>query len=66
MDHTYICQVQKCKEKHYTVDVNGRDEVISIDRLKPAFQEVSPQDQVIPPLSQSTQHPGLLQLQCIV
>ena len=50
-------KVQKHSEKHYTVDVNGRDEVISIDRLKPALQEVSPQDQVTPPLPQSTQHP---------
>ena len=31
--------VQKHSEKHYTVDINGHDEVISIDRLKPAFHE---------------------------
>ena len=32
--------------------------MISIDRLKPAFQEVSPQDQVTSPLPQSNQHPA--------
>ena len=27
-------------EKHFTVDFNGRQSVISIDRLKPAFLDV--------------------------
>ena len=32
-------KVQKYSEKHYTVDINGHDEAISIDCLKPAFHE---------------------------
>ena len=35
----------KCSDKHYTVDVNGHHEVVSIDRLKPVFHETPPTDQ---------------------
>ena len=35
-------KVQKCSEKHYTVDINGHNEVVSIDHLKPAFHKVLP------------------------
>ena len=43
-------KVQKRSEKHYTVDINGHNEVISIDRLKPAFHEVLPTEPEIHPL----------------
>jgi len=48
-------RVQKCAEKHYTIDINGRNEVISIDRLKPAFHDVPSTEQAAPPLPQSQQ-----------
>ena len=48
-------KVQKHSDKHYTVDVNGHDEVILIDRLKPAFHKVPPTRQSDDPLSETTQ-----------
>ena len=47
-------KVQKRSDKHYTVNINGRDEVISIDRLKPAFHDIPPSDESILPLPEAT------------
>ena len=44
-------KVQKHTEKHYTIDMNGKSEVISIDRLKPAFLDIPPAEQCAPPPS---------------
>ena len=33
--------IQKRTDKHFTVDINEHNEVVSIDRLKPAFHEDS-------------------------
>ena len=30
----------KCTDKHFTVDINGRKDTVSIDRLKPAHLDV--------------------------
>ena len=44
--------------KHFTVDYNGRQSVISIDRLKPAFLEVTEQTpEFFPSLLPPTPHP---------
>ena len=48
-------KVQKHAEKHYTVDINGQDKMISIDHLKSAIHDVPPKEQAIPPLPQSKQ-----------
>ena len=49
-------KVQKRTEKHYTIDMNGQSEVISIDRLKPAFLDFPPTEQsTLPPLSAKRQ-----------
>ena len=51
-------KVQKRTKKHYTIDMNGQSEVISIDRLKPAFLDFPPTDQsTLPPLS-AKRHPA--------
>jgi len=34
-------QVLKRSDKHFTLDMNGHEDVVSIDRLKPAFQELT-------------------------
>ena len=42
--------------KHFTVEVKGRKEVISLDRLKPAFLDmpIPPSDNLQPPTTQTT------------
>ena len=34
-------KVLKRSDKHFTLDMNGHEDVVSIDRLKPAFQELT-------------------------
>ena len=36
-------KVIKCFTRYYTLDMNGRNDVVSIDHLKPAFYELSPE-----------------------
>ena len=49
-------KIQKCTEKYYTIDMNGQSEVISIDRLKPTFLDISPTKQSVPPPLLAKQH----------
>ena len=35
-------KVLRCSTKHYTLEMNGCNEVVSVDRLKPAFHELPP------------------------
>ena len=55
-------QVLKRSEKQYTVDFNGRHEVISLDRLKPAHMEQSTtedmDDDFSPPTSEEPRPPN--------
>jgi len=37
-------RVIRRSSKQYTLDMNGREDVVSIDRLKPAFQDLTPSE----------------------
>jgi hypothetical protein len=41
-------------EKFFTIDYNGRDDTVSLDRLKPAYLESEPQQVPSPPLPAGT------------
>ena len=47
-------KVQKRAEKHYTIDINGHDKVISIDHLKPTIHDVPPTGDTSPSTIQAT------------
>ena len=53
-------RVLKRSNKHFTLDMNGREDVVSIDRLKPAFQELTTSDSVMVDFTspQPTAHPS--------
>ena len=48
-------KVLKRTDKHFTIDINGHNEVVSIDRLKPAFHEDSSTQQSLIPLPEATE-----------
>ena len=47
-------KIQKRTDKHFTIDINGHNEVVSIDRLKPAFHEDSSNQWSLTPLPEIT------------
>ena len=47
-------KVIKRSDKHYTVDINGHHEIVSIDRLKSVFHEAPPTDQATYPIPDVT------------
>ena len=47
-------KVLKHTDKHFTIDINGRNEVVSTDRLKPAFHEDLSTQQSLIPLPEAT------------
>lgn len=51
-------KIIKKSSKHFTLSINGRDSVISIDRLKPAFNCISENDsEVVPATEINTESP---------
>jgi len=41
-------KVWKCSDKHYTLDFGGRHKVVALDRLKPAYFDVTPSSDTSP------------------
>ena len=62
-------KVLKRTGKRFTIDINGRNEVVSIDRLKPAFHEDLSTQQSLIPLPEATEKshlPPLNQLESLI
>lgn len=47
-------KVNKCSNKHFTLDIQGKESVVSIDRLKPAYLESKESTLQTPDISLST------------
>ena len=43
----FLSAISRTK-KHFTIDVNGRQEIVSVDRLKPAFIIIPPSSAALP------------------
>ena len=47
--------VLKRTDKHFTIDINGRKDTVSVDRLKPAHLDIEPEHFITQPSPMNTQ-----------